>query len=83
MALPTKVAQIKLEDIMQHAKENGNVAWLKKKAALIQESEKNPMKAFFQLRKAYLGEFEPKLLEKKKTAKKSKSMFDKIAEMEE
>ena len=83
MAMPEKVAQIKLEHIMEHAKKNGNVKWLKAKAAEIQEKESNPMKAFFQLRKAYLAEFLPNLLQKKKSGKKAKSMFDKIAELED
>jgi len=82
MNFPNKVATIKLENIIEHAQENGNVKWLKAKAAAIQKTEENPMKAFFQLRKAYLAEFCPELLAKKKTAKKGKSMFDKIAELE-
>ena len=81
--MPEKVAQIKAEDIMAHAKANGNVKWLKKKAAEIAKVEQNSMKAFFQLRKAYLQEFLPELLEKKKAPKKSKSLFERIAEMEE
>ena len=83
MEMPKKVAQIKAEDIINHAKENGNVVWLKKTAAKIQKNEPNNMKAFAQLRKAYLQEFIPELLEKKKTTKKGKSLFDKIAELED
>ena len=83
MEFPEKMAQIKLEHIMQHAKKNGNVKWLKRRASAIQEKETNPMKAFFQLRKAYLSEFAPEVMAKKKPSKKGKSMFDKIAEMEE
>jgi len=77
-----KVAQIKVEDLMKDAQENGHVKWLKRKAKEIQEEESNNMKAFFKLKKAYLAEFVPELLEKKKS-KKSKSMFDRIAAMEE
>ena len=76
-----KVAQIKGEDVMADAKSTGRVDWLKRKAAEIEKKEENPMKAFFQLRKAYLSEFYPELLEKKKTPKKGKSLFEKIAEM--
>lgn len=83
MEMPAKVAQIKAADLIAHAQENGNVKWLKKKAAQIQKEEKNNMKAFAQLRKAYLQEFIPELLEKKKTTKKGKSLFDKIAELED
>jgi len=82
MVFPEKVAKIKLEHIMQHAQENGNVKWLKKHADEIQKTEPNSMKAFFKLRKEYLAEFCPELLAKKKTPKKGKSMFQKIAEME-
>lgn len=78
-----KVAQIKAEDVMADAKANKRVKWLKAKAAEIQKKEENPMKAFFMLRKAYLAEFYPELLEKKKPAKKSKSLFERIAEMED
>lgn len=83
MEMPEKVAKIKAEDLIAHAKENGHVKWLKKKASEIEKEESNPMKAFFQLRKAYLQEFLPEMLEKKKTAKKGKSLFAKIAELEE
>ena len=78
-----KVAQIKAEDVMKDAKANGRVKWLKTTAAAIAAKEDNNMKAFFQLRKAYLTEFYPELLEKKKTPKKGKSLFERIAEMEE
>lgn len=79
-----KVAQIKAEDVMNDAKANGHVKWLKKKAKEIGAIEQSSMKSFFQLRKAYLQEFYPELLEKKKKVnKKAKSLFDKIAEMEE
>lgn len=78
-----KVAQIKAEDVMKDAKANGRVKWLKTTAAAIAAKEDNNMKAFFQLRKAYLTEFYPELLEKKKTPKKGKSLFEKIAEMDE
>lgn len=83
MELPKKIAQIKADDLMAHAKENKHVKWLKKKAVEIQKEEENPMRAFAKLRKAYLAEFVPELLEKKKTSKKGKSLFDRIAEMEE
>lgn len=78
-----KVAQIKAEDVMADAKANERVKWLKAKAAEVASVEQSSMKAFFQLRKAYLQEFYPQLLEKKKTPKKGKSLFEKIAEMEE
>lgn len=78
-----KVAQIKAEDVIADAKANGHVKWLKKTAAEIAEKEDNNMKAFFQLRKAYLTEFYPELLEKKKPAKKTKSLFERIADLED
>lgn len=78
-----KVAQIKGEDVMADAQANGHVKWLKKKAAEIAEKEENQMKAFFQLRKAYLTEFYPELLAKKKVAKKGKSLFERIADLED
>lgn len=81
--MPKKIAQIKAEHIMEHAKENGHVKWLKKKANEIKASQPNTMKAFAALRKAYLTEFCPELVEKKKAKKKGKSLFDKIAEMED
>ena len=78
-----KVAQIKAEDVMKDAVENKHVKWLKAKAAEIAKKEEKPMKAFFQLRKAYLAEYYPAMLErKKKPAKKGKSLFERIAEME-
>lgn len=77
-----KVAQIKGEDVMADAMATGRVGWLKSKAAEIGAKEKNQMKAFFQLRKAYLTEFYPELLAKKKAPKKTKSLFERIAEME-
>ena len=83
MKLPEKVAQIKAEDLMKHAKENGNVKWLKAKAAEIASQNLSNMKAYAALRKAYLQEFVPELLEKKKAAKKGKTLFEKIAEMED
>lgn len=83
MEFPKKLAQIKAEHIMEHAKENGNVKWLKKTAAEIANEEPNNMKAFAKLRKAYLAEFAPSLLEKKKSPKKGKSLFQRIAEMED
>ena len=78
-----KVAQIKAEDVIADAKAYGRTKWLKACAAEVQKTQDNPMKAFFQLRKAYLSEFYPELLEKKKTPKKGKSLFDKIAELED
>lgn len=83
MELPKKVAQIKADDLMAHAKENGNVKWLKNKAAEIAGQGLSNMKAYAALRKAYLQEFVPELLEKKKSGKKAKTLFDRIAEMEE
>lgn len=83
MEFPKKLAQVKAEHILTHAKENGNVRWLKKKAAEIEKEEPNNMKAFAKLRKAYLAQFVPELLEKKKTSKKGKSLFQRIAEMED
>lgn len=71
-----KVAQIKAEDVMADAKANGRVKWLKAKAAEVSSIEQSSMKAFFQLRKAYLQEFYPELLEKKKTPKKGKSLWE-------
>ncbi len=76
-----KVAQIKGEDVMADAQANGRVEWLKAKAAEIGTKQESSMKAFFELRKAYLAEFYPAMLEKKKTPKKGKSLFQKIAEM--
>jgi hypothetical protein len=78
-----KVAQIKAEDVMNDARANKRVKWLKNKAEEIGKAEQSSMKAFFQLRKAYLAEFYPELLERKKAPKKTKSLFEKIAEMEE
>jgi len=83
MEMPKKLMSIKAEDLMEHAREHGNVKWLKAKAAEISGEESNNMKAFAKLRKAYLAEFIPEMLEKKKSSKKSKSIFDKIAEMED
>ena len=83
MEFPKKLAQVKAEHIMAHAQENGNVKWLKRKAAEIEKEEPNNMKAFAKLRKAYLGEFMPAMLEKKKSPKKGKSLFQRIAEMED
>ena len=83
MKLPEKVAQIKAEDLMAHARENGNVKWLKAKAAEIASQNLSNMKAYAALRKAYLQEFVPELLAKKKAAKKGKTLFDRIAEMED
>ncbi len=78
--LPTKLAQIKGEHLMKDAEANGHKEWLKAKAAEIRAEEESNMKAFAKLRKAYLAEFYPEMLEKKKKAAKSKSIFDKIAE---
>lgn len=78
--LPEKLAQIKGEHLMKDAEANGHKEWLKAKAAEVREEEDNNMKAFAKLRKAYLAEFHPQLLEKKKKTVKSKSIFDKIAE---
>ena len=78
-----KVAQINGEMIMEDATKNKRVKWLKAKAAEIAEKQQNQIKAFSMLRKAYLGEFYPELLAKKKAPKKGKSFFEKIAEMED
>lgn len=83
MKLPEKVAQIKSDDLIAHAKENGNVKWLKAKAEEIAKQNLSNMKAYAALRKAYLQEFVPELLQKKKTAKKGKTLFDRIAELED
>ncbi len=78
-----KVAQIKADDVIADAKANGRTKWLKKKAAEIAGKEDNPMKGFFQLRKAYLAEYYPELLAKKKAPKKGKSLFERIADLED
>lgn len=78
--LPEKLAQIKGEHLMKDAEANGHKEWLKAKAAEVRKEEDNNMKAFAKLRKAYLTEFYPQFLEKKKKSAKSKSIFDKIAE---
>ena len=83
MEFPKKVAQVKAEHILEHAKANGNVRWLKKTAKAIEAEEPNNMKAFAKLRKAYLGEFMPEMLEKKKSPKKGKNLFQRIAELED
>ena len=83
MKLPEKMMQIKSDDLIRHAKENGNVKWLKAKAAESASQNLSNMKAYAALRKAYLQEFVPELLEKKKAAKKGKTLFEKIAEMED
>lgn len=76
-----KMATIKADEVIADAVENGRVDWLKAKAAEIEAKETNNMKAFFALRKAYLAEFYPTMLEKKKAPKKIKGLFDKIREL--
>ena len=78
-----KVAQIAVEDIKADAKANGRFAWVKAKTAEITAKEENPMRAFFMLRKAYLAEFYPELLEKKKKVKKAKPWFEALLEEDE
>lgn len=77
-----KVAQIKVEDIKADAKANGRFDWVKNKTKEITAKETNPMKVFFQLRKAYLSEFYPEMLQKKKSPKKSKPWYESLLEEE-
>ena len=79
-----KLAQVKIEDIMKHAKANGNVRWLKAKAEEVEKMDGSRMKKFATLRRAYLAEFLPAMLvRKKKPVKKADDMFKKIRNMEE
>lgn len=81
--MPTKLMKIKSEDLINHAKENGNVKFLKEITAEVASKESNPMRQFAQIRKAYVAKYLPELLEKKKTKKKGASLIDRIMSIEE
>ena len=79
MDAPKKITDVKLDFIMQHAKENGHVDWLKAKANETKKDDSGEEKAisFVELRNAYVKEFMPEIAKKKKP-KKAKNFIDKI-----
>lgn len=83
MKLPEKMMQIKSDDLIRHAKENGNIKRLKEITQEVATKESNPMKQFAQIRKLYVAEFVPELLAKKKIKKKGASLYDRIMNLED
>jgi len=83
MEMPNKLMKIKSDDIINHAKENGNIKKLQEITKEVAAKETNPMRQFALIRKAYVNEFLPELLEKKKTKKKGASLIDRIMNLED
>jgi len=78
MAMPEKLVQIKLEDIMKWCKENNALDWLEEEASktVMKDGVEKPI-TYIEVRKAWAQKYRPDLLQKK-SKKKSPTMLDKI-----
>ena len=78
MAMPEKLVQIKLDDVMKWCEEHDELDWLEKEASkvVVKDGVEKPI-TYIELRKAWAQKFMPELL-KKKSKKKAPTMLEKI-----